>query len=156
MNKIKRVRKIEFIDQLAYHNRRGNFNGKLCLSSFITYFSAILMQAELGLADDDFINTIKMIFAFIFSYSLGVKLIDSKKFKLADKKMAMIEDILQEKGIEVSFDDAHEIILKRTNDIRVDVCFEDKMFECTKESIRYIDYDVNLNVTEEIQNVLRK
>lgn len=156
MNKLKRSRRIEFIDTLAYYNKIGKFNGKLCLSSFVTYLSTIYMQSLFELSDDDFINTIKMIFLCIHSYCIGVKFVDLKNYKLAEKKIAMIEDVLSDKGIDVAFDKGFEIILKRTSDIRVDVLLKDKLFECNEKNIRYKDSELNLDVTNEIQNVLRK
>lgn len=155
MNSLKKCRKIEFIDTIAYYKKEWKFNIKLAYSDIISIIIADYMQFELNLTDDEFVYFIKMVLAAIGSYLVGRGIADCKNIKEAPKKIKLIEQKLKEKGIEISFDKDCVFLLKKADKLTAQLYVEDKVFECTKDSIVYTCPDNNVDVTEEINKVLK-
>lgn len=59
MNKIKKCRKIDFVNTLAYYDKMGFYNPKLCISSSLLSAAIIYLQESRELADDDFVTFIR-------------------------------------------------------------------------------------------------
>lgn len=155
MKAYKKYRKNKFVDTYLYSKRFGNYNNKLMISFGVSQLVTFIMP----LANEDYDNIMSILLRNVFTglifYEFFIDVDDKIKFKKSKQKLIQIEEMLKDKGYEISFDDEYFILPKKKSK-GIALCYDDFIFDCTKKNINFIDADGNtLDITDDVNKIIK-
>lgn len=156
MKACRKARKNKFVDTYFYSRKKGKCDDVLMWSLTVTS----LLTFYMSYINDDFENNLTTIIRLILTSGIIYEMIldadDKVRYKKSKIKLKQIEEMLKEKGYDISFD-ADAFIITKENPEDVAICYDDFLFDCTKDKIMFTDENGKVfDVTDDINKVLKK
>lgn len=155
MKELKKARKNKFVDVYCYSKKSGNYNNKLMLSLGLSQFITLSMPIINENYENKVTQLLRYILASLIFFEGIVFIDDNNKFKKAKVLLKQVEEMLKEKGYDVSFDDEY-FILPKSNLEEVAICYDEFILDCAKNSIKFTDKDGQVtDITEDINKIIK-